>query len=290
MQFFQQPNYTSVCQTYLDTFNRYKESLELDLPTIYGDIYNDVDETYTYCIEALNWSISGDDNNPSYSFLKEIGDLLPRLLATRHVYSYVSLIHPILFRESWNPKEITNADYAGTNPSIDEIYWGLTHINLFASKVVFDKMSGNELVRKALKDALDDKKNGLSTFRRCVEKLSENDIFLLDNIGNFRRYLIIRDCGALQQTKEQVQRFISNEVVSIEDIANRIRALVYDLLAELSDAIKNVDWQHYFQFEQKYVTDILEEPEYQSLITEVKEKKYMQWYIVLKKMIKVVNF
>ena len=253
-----QPDYTSIALAHINLKESYKESLELELPVLYETIFDAIKDTYDYLIEALKSSFSIDNDSQYIANLEYINEFVPQVLATRHLHSYYSLIHSILFRDSWNPQEIADSAFAGTNPYIDDIFWGLININHFASKVVIDKLSGNELTRKAIKENIDEDEKGLAGFRRNYEKLPPKDHLVLDAIGHFKRFLIERDCGALIKVKEQTIKCIATHSVSTADIEETINALIFVSISELYNATKNEEWEMFFPFEKKYVLDLLD--------------------------------
>ena len=267
-----QPDYTSIALAHINLKESYRESLESELPTTYKTIFDEITDTFDYLIEALESSFSIDSDDQSLANLELITEFVPQVLATRHLHSYYSLIHSILFRDSWNPQEIADSAFAGTNPYIDDIFWGLININHFASKIVIDKLSGNELTRKAIKENIDEGEKGLTGFRRNYEKLSPEDHLVLDAIGHFKLFLIDRDCGALIKVKEQTLRCISAHSVSTAEIEGTIDALVFDSISELYNATKTEEWNQYYPFETKYVQDLLDNQFALPYLTELRNR------------------
>ena len=268
-----QPDYASIALAHVNLQESYRVSLEKDdCPTIISEIYNETKDTYDYMIDVLSSSISLNPKDASLEYLIQNKEFVPRLLAIRHLHTYLSLIHPILFRESWTPHELAHEEFAGPNPYTDDIVWGLTHINKYASKKVIDKLRGHELTRKQIKVNIDDGgADGLKGFRANIAKLPENDVVVLDNIGHFRLFLIERDCGALLKIKEHVAQCILDKMVSAEGIVKTVNALILSILTELFNATKNKDWGQFFSFEQKYVLDILAAPEAQPFLDELRK-------------------
>ena len=282
----QMPDYDALCLKTLDVQKRYRESLELDLPIIYEDIEGKCSQTFQNIVGILDGIVfSSKTAIDSLDYLKSVREFIPKLIAARHVYSYFSIVHPILFDESWDSSEIECQDFSGATLTLDQIYAGLTSINLFASKVVIKKLNADEFALENLCGTLDNRtKKGRGSFFDSIKglRLSEKDIRTLHNIGNFRRYLILRDRGQLLKAKERALSVFSSvrrdynrsncETFLIE-FAKSIKASSLDILAELFDATNNKDWKQYEQFEQKYITDILETPDYQPFIIELRKRQ-----------------
>lgn len=268
-----QPDYTSIALAHINLKESYRESLELELPKTYGTILEETKDTYEYLLEVLRSSFSIDSDDRSLAYLEQITEFVPQVIATRHLYSYFALIHSILFRDSWNPNEIADSAFAGTSPYIDDIFWGLININHFASKVVIDKLSGNELTRKAIKENIDDDEKGQANFRRNFEKLLPEDHVVLNTIGHFKLFLIERDCGALIKVKEQALKCISDNSVSTIEIEETIKALILVSISELYNATKSKEWDLFFPFEKKYIIDLLDSQEAMPYLEELKKQE-----------------
>ena len=280
------PDYDELCLKTLDVQKRYWESLRLDLPFIYEDINEKTSWTFQSIVGILDGiTFSSKAAIDSLDYLKSVREFIPKLIATRHVYSYFSIIHPILFNESWHPSELESQYFAGATLTLNQMYAGLTSINLFASKAVIKKINADEFALDNLCKQLDKTgEKGRVGFIDSLNKLKlpGEEVRVLHNIGNFRRFLVLRDRGELLKAKERAISVFSSvrsdfnrsncETFLIE-FAKTIKALSLDILAELFDATNNKDWQQYEQFEQKYITDILETPDYQPIVNELKKRQ-----------------
>ena len=285
-EYTQMPDYDELCLKTLDIQKRFWESLKLDLSFIFEDITEKTSRTFQGIVGILDGiTFSSKAAIDSLDYLKRVREFIPKLIATRHVYSYFSIIHPILFNESWSPSELESQVFAGATLTLEQIYAGLISINLYASKAVIKKIDANEFALDNLCNQLDKKgKEGKGGFIESFNKLKlpGDKVRVLHNIGNFRRFLVLRDRSQLLKAKERALSVFSSgrseynrsdcETFLIE-FAKSIKASSLDILAELFDATNNKDWQKYEQFEQKYITDILETPDYQPLINELKKRQ-----------------
>lgn len=286
VEYTQMPDYDELCLKTLDIQKRFWESLKLDLSFIFEDITEKTSRTFQGIVGILDGiTFSSKAAIDSLDYLKRVREFIPKLIATRHVYSYFSIIHPILFNESWSPSELESQVFAGATLTLEQIYAGLISINLYASKAVIKKIDANEFALDNLCNQLDKKgKEGKGGFIESFNKLKlpGDKVRVLHNIGNFRRFLVLRDRSQLLKAKERALSVFSSgkseynrsdcETFLIE-FAKSIKASSLDILAELFDATNNKDWQKYEQFEQKYITDILETPDYQPLINELKKRQ-----------------
>lgn len=273
----EKPEFFEKCRITLDMEKQYREGLASDLVTAESDINDENRQNYDSLVNALN-SSSQYKNTKPFAYVREIRELLLKLLASWHVYSYYSILHPILFRETWSPNEIADAPFSGANLSLEDIHYGLTHILRYASKNVVRKLSCHDLTKKNLQEVLDNRTSGaFKAFLGAVKNLSEDDLTILDNVGNIRRYLHQRDSRLLYMANKEVLAIENKSslefynVVAI--IADELRTTVLTLVSDLFSATVKDDWQSFYDFEKNYVTDILDYQEVKQLLGELKEKQ-----------------
>lgn len=281
----QMPDYEAECLTTLGVVERYKESLKLDLTAIYQDVFEKSLHTFENTAGILEGiTLLDKEAIESLSHLSSLREFIPKVIATRHVCSYFSTIHPILLRESWDPSEVANKEYSGANLKLEQLYQGLHAINLYASKIVIGKLSVDELARNNLCRILDDgSRKAASSFYKAVNELPEGDKQILNNIGNFRRFIIIRDRGLLFNAKNKALEIFSSRKSAnfdikacVIDFCNNIDEIISSILIELYDAKISSNWDNLFEFEHNYITNILEAKEAQPYLDVLRKQGHIR--------------
>lgn len=279
----QMPDFDLKFLTALELRKHYEEGLESELKDTFKDEFEKINLTYENIVGILGGvSLMEDESRQALSYLESVREYLPKLIATRNVYSYFSFVHPILFCESWSPEELEGKEFSGVQQSLDMMFNGLTSIILYASKIVVGKLSADELARDQLIRILDNRSaDSRKQFYGVVNRLPEKDKRVLQNLGNFRRFIILRDRGLLCYAKEkaiQIHSSRKNHKVNLDasviEFCKTIKTQMALILAELQDSSKGEQWQQYYPFEQKFITDILNSEGTILLMNELKEQNF----------------
>ena len=246
---------------------RYSDSLEKDLNRLYKEIQEKTSQTYFDRVlgipEEIYTKLDFDEKaNDALIFLGNSRDFFSRLIATRQVYSYICVIHPILFDPNWKLEAFNSAPYSGGPTSLSLISKRLQGVNTFAVKRIIDLLDAHEKLREKAKTDVDTHDQA-SLLSALVALSKQCDISALRDLSNFSQFLRVRDRSILLNPHDKLFRVLSNEDKTLDNcrilILNREKRIIEimnQVLPELLNAPNSELWNSLFPFEQKYITDI----------------------------------
>lgn len=294
------PGYDGLLESAIDEIDVYKRALQRDLQSLYDMYYSKAQEVCNDYLDTIDELIEADHSSSSIGAslarTKQLIGLLPRVAAVRHIYSYFSVVYPILFHTSWSPKEISQMPFSGRRLSAEEIYTGLANSNSFVVRVLLNKLecplSAKEGLLKNFKD------NDSGGFANALKKLS-CDISSLHDFSNFLPYLLRRDYGLLQRPTEVSEwlydteiaftiphpLFVDREPVLVElssptpsDIrkqdllllvSNRVGAGISSFMSALMTRLGIPYVERFFSYAKEYIDAIFEVPDTAPVIEEL---------------------
>ena len=295
------PGYDDLIESAIDENDAFKRALQRDLKSLYDMYYGKAQEVCNDFLDTIDEQLIEADHfsssiGASLAKTKQLIGLLPRVAAVRHIYSYFSVVYPILFHTSWSPKEISHLPFSGKRLSAEEIYSGLANSNSFVVKVLLNKLECPLSAKEGLLKKYEERASG--GFADALKKLS-CDISSLHDFANFLPYLLRRDYGLLQRPKEASEWLNDSEVIftiphplyvdrepalldspSLEPsdkrnhdllllVSNRVGAGISSFISVLMTRFGIPYGERFFYYAQEYIDAIFEVPETGSVMEEL---------------------
>lgn len=295
------PGYDDLIESAIDENDAFKRALQRDLKSLYDMYYGKAQEVCNDFLDTIDEQLIEADHfsssiGASLAKTKQLIGLLPRVAAVRHIYSYFSVVYPILFHTSWSPKEISHLPFSGKRLSAEEIYSGLANSNSFVVKVLLNKLECPLSAKEGLLKKYEERASG--GFADALKKLS-CDISSLHDFANFLPYLLRRDYGLLQRPKEASEWLNDSEVIftiphplyvdrepvlldspSLEPsdkrnhdllllVSNRVGAGISSFISVLMTRFGIPYGERFFSYAQEYIDAIFEVPETGSVMEEL---------------------
>ena len=294
------PGYDGLLESAIDENDAYKSALQRDLRSLYDMYYGKAQEVCNDYLDTIDELIEANHSSSniceSLARTKQLIGLLPRVAAVRHIYSYFSVVYPILFHTSWSPKGISQMPFSGKRLSAEEIYTGLANSNSFVVRILLNKLECPLSAKEGLLKNF--KENDSGGFANALKKLS-CDISSLHDFANFLPYLLRRDYGLLQRPKEASEwlydsevaftiphpLFVDREPVLVElsslkpsDIrkqdslllvSNRVGAGISSFMSALMTRLGIPYGERFFSYAKEYIDAIFEVPDTASVIEEL---------------------
>lgn len=292
------------CLSMMNQEKQYCDSLERDLSKLYCDLKEKTLDTYIRRVISFPYDLTKDldeETSDALFFMVNNRDFFSRLVAVRHVNSYDSVIHPILFDPSWNLDEMMNdTRYSGGPISLKKICWGLRGVNLYAVKKVIDKLDAHEFLREKVKKDFETQDE--TTIISGLNSLSKAcDISALRDLANFSQFLRVRDRGLLLNTQDLLFRELSADDLQHDNCRSliierekRIKEVIKQVLAELFDASNGSVWNTLYPFEKKYISDIIrvykESPFLKTIKSEISLTDRQKYIISLRELLEDSTF
>lgn len=286
------PDYNELLYLSIDEKERYRKSLDLDLKSLY-DQYQETAKTVCDEYSERLCDFCDVENSPSHDIIsafekvKERICLLPRLATVMHLYSYFTVVHPILFDSLWAPDELMKLPFAGDRLTAETIYTQLVNSNSFSVRILLSKLKCPLAAIEILQKDYDERQE-----KDFVNKLKSLtcDISFLHDYASFIPFLVKRDYGLLITPKETAEElshtriaslfphplFVNqesifldppSEEISIErklewlnSVSKSIDISISSFMNALVSETNNNEWKKYYAFEKEYITSILEDP------------------------------